>query len=897
MTLVGRAPELRRLEDLLAALSERGGGLLLRGEPGIGKSALLSAAADSAAQRGMRVLRTTGVQSEARLPFAGLHQLLWPVLDHLDALAPPQRHAVLAAFGMADRDSPDLFLIALAALNVLSEVATQTPLLVVLEDAHWLDRSSTEVLTFVARRLESEPVLILAAVRDGSDGPLDGAGLVELRLEGLDDASSTALLDAVAPALAAGVREQVLAEAAGNPLALVELPLASAQLDPGTLLPAWLPLTARLEHAFAAQVGGLPEPTRRLLLVAALNDGTALSETLKAAEDVAADALEPALAANLVTVDGDELRFRHPLVRSAIRQAASLPERYAAHAALVAALADRPDRRIWHRAASVVGPDEETAAELERTAAAARRRGALSVAVSALTRAAELSADGPHRGARLLSAAELSFDLGRPDAVVRLLRDAEPLELGPRERTRLAWLRELFAADLWSGTARTAALVEIADRMRGEGEADRALECLRTVAFRCWWSYPDEAAEALVLEAAARMPVPADHPELVATRALAAPVACGRGVIEQLERLRSAADPEAAFHLADASTAVGAFNHSAELVAEAVAGLRGQGRLGLLAQVLVTQAWSCFHLGSWDLGLAAAEEADRLARETRQPRYAAAAQLARATLGALRGEDGAEAVADRAEAALLPLGASPLLSLVQLTRGVAALGEGRHAEAYDALRRIFEPGDIAHHRFISWWALADLVDAAVHSDQHDAARAIVSALEPLRERSRSPLLEVGLDYARPLLAADEAAEPLFLAAVEHPQLATWPLTRARLLLGHGAWLRRRRRLADSRAPLRGAREAFDALGAVHWGERTRGELRASGETSRRRTPEAWDELTPQEHQIAQMAAAGLTNREIGERLYLSHRTIGSHLYRIFPKLGVSSRSELRDAVG
>jgi DNA-binding CsgD family transcriptional regulator len=795
---------------------------------------------------------------------------------------------------MADRDSPDLFLIALAALNVLSEVAAQTPVLIVLEDAHWLDRSSTEVLTFVARRLESEPVLILAAVRDGSDGPLDAAGLAELRLEGLDDASSAALLDAVAPALAAGVREQVLAEAAGNPLALVELPIASAQLEPGTLLPAWLPLTARLEHAFAAQVGGLPDPTRRLLLVAALNDGSALSETLKAAGD---DPLEPALAAKLVTVDGDELRFRHPLVRSAIRQAASLPERHAAHAALAAVLVDRPDRRIWHRAASVVGPDEETAAELERTAAAARRRGALSVAVTALTRAAELSADGPHRGARLLRAAELAFDLGRPDAVVRLLRDAEPLELGSAERTRLAWLRELFAAQLWSGTARTAALVEIADRMRAEGDPERALDCLRTLAFRCWWSYPDEAAEALVLEAADRMPVSADRPALVVTRALAAPVACGRGVIEQLDRLRTVGNPDAAFHLSDASTAVGAYNHSAELVAEAVAGLRAQGRLGLLAQVLVTQAWSCFHLGSWDLGLAAAEEAGRLARETRQPRYAAAAQLAGATLGALRGDDGAEAVADGAEAALLPRGASPLLSLVQLTRGVAALGDGRHAEAYDALRRIFEPGDIAHHRFISWWALADLVDAAVHSDQHDEARAIVTALEPLRRRSGSPLLEVGLRYARPLLSADDEAEPLFLAAAEYAQLATWPLTRARLLLGYGAWLRRRRRLADSRAPLRAAREAFDALGAAHWGERTRGELRASGETSRRRTPEAWDELTPQEHQIAQMAAAGLTNREIGERLYLSHRTIGSHLYRIFPKLGVSSRSELRDAVG
>ena len=235
------------------------------------------------------------------------------------------------------------------------------------------------------------------------------------------------------------------------------------------------------------------------------------------------------------------------------------------------------------------------------------------------------------------------------------------------------------------------------------------------------------------------------------------------------------------------------------------------------------------------------------------------------------------------------MGASPLLSLAQLTRGVGALGEGRHADAYAALSRIYEPGDVAHHRFIGWWALVDLVDAAIHSDHHDEARALVAAYEPLLEQTGAPLLRAGLTYARAVLYDEEER---FLEPVD-----AYPLIRARLLLAYGAWLRRRRRLADSRAPLRTAREGFDALGAVRWGERARQELRASGETSRRRTPEAWDELTPQELQIAQMAAAGLTNREIGERLYLSHRTIGSHLYRIFPKLGVTSRSELRDTVG
>jgi len=358
MSLVGRARELRRLHDLLSVLPQRGGGLILRGEPGIGKSALLHSAAASARARGMRVLRATGVQSEARLPFAGLHQLLFGVLDRLETLAPPQRHAVLAAFGMTERETPDLFLLALASLNVLSEVATEAPVVIVVEDAHWLDRSTLDVLGFVARRLESEPILVLGAIRDG----FDGGGLPELRLEGLDDASSAELLDAVAPDLAPDVRARLLAEAAGNPLALVELPVASAQLEPGTLLPAWLPLTARLEHAFAAQVGELPAATRRLLLIAALNDGGSLSETLTADEN-AIEALEPAIAARLAAVEGDELRFRHPLVRSAIRQAASVQERLAAHAALAAVV--ELDRRVWHRAAAVVGPDETTATELE----------------------------------------------------------------------------------------------------------------------------------------------------------------------------------------------------------------------------------------------------------------------------------------------------------------------------------------------------------------------------------------------------------------------------------------------------------------------------------------------------------------------------------------------------
>lgn len=890
MHLVGRAAELRRIEALLDGPPSHGGALVVRGEPGIGKSALLEEAVRSGRERGMRLLRTGGIQSEARLPFAGLHQLLWPVTEQLDALAPPQRHAVLAAFGMTERETPDLFLVALGALNVLSEVASDAPLLVVVEDAHWLDRASTDVLAFVARRLETEPVALLAATRGSAEG------LPELVLEGLGEEEAARLVDSAAPAIAPEVRRRVLTEAAGNPLALVELPVAAARLDSGALLPAWLPLTARLEHAFAAHASGLPAATRRVLLTAALNDGSSLSETLTAAKNVTGDALAPALAARLVTVEGDELRFRHPLVRSALRQSASLPERHAAHAALAAVLGARPERRVWHRAASVVGSDEAVAAELDEAAASARRRGAHAVALSALVRAAELTPDEQRRGARLLRAAELASELGRPDVVVRMLRAAEPLPLGRTERTRISWLRELHDSERWTGRERTPALVELVDTMREDGDPERALKWLRNLAFRIFWSYPDEeATDGLVLAAIERMPFPRDRPELVEARATVDPVGAGRETVVLLARPRER-DPAATFHLVHAATSVGAYDRAAVLIGEAVTGLRTQGQLGLLAQMLVSQAWAAFHLGSWDAGLAAAAEADRLARETGQQRWAVAGALAGATLRSLRGEP-VDADIDAAEAELLPMGASPLLVLVQIARGVAALGEGRHGDAYDSLHRAFDPSDIAHHRFIRWWAFVDLVDSAVHSGRHEEARALLAGIEAEAERSGSPLLSMAVHYARPVLAPDEAAEPLFEQGIANADVATWPLTRARLLLAYGAWLRRRRRLADSRAPLRAAREAFDALGAVRWGERARQELRASGETSRRRTPEAWDELTPQELQIAQMAAAGLTNREIGERLYLSHRTIGSHLYRIFPKLGISSRAELRDAVG
>jgi ATP/maltotriose-dependent transcriptional regulator MalT len=338
--------------------------------------------------------------------------------------------------------------------------------------------------------------------------------------------------------------------------------------------------------------------------------------------------------------------------------------------------------------------------------------------------------------------------------------------------------------------------------------------------------------------------------------------------------------------------------HFEELSATAAAsGLREQGRLSVLVQALVLRAWAEIHIGRWDVALPDAEEADRLAQETDQPIWGAGARVALAVLAGLRGDgDTAEAFAVQAERVGLPSGARAVLSVVQLARGLTALGGGHHDDAYAHLRRMFNASDPAYHSMESCWAIGNLAEAAVHSGHRDEARAVIDRLEPLAERTPSPWFHVALRHARALVADDADADARFQAGLE-ADLTRWPFDRARLLLAYGAWLRRQRRVAESRAPLRAARDGFDALGLVSWGERARQELRASGETSRARTIEASDQLSPQELQIARMAAEGLTNREIGQKLYLSHRTIGAHLRRIFPKLGVASRRHLAAALG
>jgi hypothetical protein len=439
--LVGREQELETIHRLVAGVHAGGSSLVIRGVPGVGKSALLQAVGDDVSGRGWSVLRTDGTPSERRLPFAGLHKLLRPIMEQAGQLYAAQENGLLRAFGLVDGPPPEIFLVALAALDLLAEAATLRPVLVLVEDTHWLDHSTADVLGFVARRLESDPVVLLASGRDIDDDPLGDIGLPELRLSELDAAASRALLDARIPELSASRRRIVLDAAAGNPLALVELPKALEDSFGEAAVAGQLPMTDRLERAFAARASELSEAVGDLVLLAAVNDSDSLAEVLGAAAvmrpDASVDDLGVATSAGLIVVEASVVGFRHPLVRSAIHRSASVARRQAAHAALAEILSGEPSRSVWHRAASRHGPDDAVAAELEDLARRARGGGAIDTAVAALRRSAELSSVPALRGRRLLRAAELAFELGKVDLGGRLLRTAGALDLEALDRVRL----------------------------------------------------------------------------------------------------------------------------------------------------------------------------------------------------------------------------------------------------------------------------------------------------------------------------------------------------------------------------------------------------------------------------------------------------------------------------
>lgn len=846
--------------------------LVLRGEPGAGKTALLDHASSAAA--GFRTLRAAGVEPETELAYAGLQQLCAPLLEHTGRLPAPQRTAVEVAFGLAAGEPPDALLIGLGLLGLLGEAARERPLLVLVDDLQWFDVMSQVIVLFAARRLGRESVALILAGRPGDELP----GLPELPVEGLPDAAARELLATVLTGpVDDRVRDRILAETRGNPLALLELPhgLDAAELSFGLgVPPAGAPVGNRVAAAFRRRIDELPPDTRTLLAAAAVEptgDPTLLWQAL-ARLAVAGSAAAPAEAAGLIDI-GSRVRFRHPLVRSEAWRAVPLPRLRAIHQAL-AEVTDplaAADRRAWHRAHATSGPDEEVAAELERAASAALARGGRAAAAVFLERATELSPDPARHAARALAAAQARAAAGQLAQVPSLLDAAELGPLDALARASVARLRARLAptaarsvpllveaarelAPLDPEAAREAALDAIAAGLeagrRGGDELRAAAQAAREL------SSPDPLLDALVarvLDGRASFRAALDG--LPPGRALQRlPLAVAAAL--------DAGDDEA-WH---------------RVTGQALAHARETGAVGLLPTALAHRAVALLVAGETAEARALAEAASAAGGP------AAAAML----LAAVQGREAdAMAMLDAAVKEGGATGRGRLLGHAAYAKALLDNGLGRYPSAADAARMA------AAHDDVGWLpaVLSELVEASARGGL--PCEADVARLTAWAEAAGTPWALGRAALAAAVTSSGKAAEDGYREAVD--RLGTGrlglPLARARLL--YGEWLRRENRRAEARTLLRDAHESLDAMGAGGFAQRARRELAATGETVRRRSdPARWD-LTAQEEQIARLAAAGHTNPEIGAELFLSPRTVEWHLRKVFGKLGVTSRRELR----
>jgi DNA-binding CsgD family transcriptional regulator len=905
--LYGRRVECDALDRLLAdARRSRSGTLVLRGEAGVGKSALLDHAAGRA--EGMAVLRAAGVESEAELPFAALHQLLRPVLDLAGRIPEAQAAALGGALalepsGPEDRDQ-DRFLVSVAVLSLLSEAAEERPVLCLVDEAQWLDRSSAEALGFAARRLEAEGVVCLFAARDGDAREFPAPGLPELRLEGLDLEAATALLAGNGVDLPAPVVDLLVERTGGNPLALLELPgsLAPGQLTGRALLDDVLPLPARLQRTFGERLRGLPAETRALLVLAAAETTGDPAVVLRAGARLGVDAaaLDAAEAAGLVGTGEGRLQFRHPLVRSAAYSTATLAGRQAAHRALAEVLAgeDAADQRAWHLAMATVGPDEAVAAELERSADRARRRGGHAAAAAALERAAELTGDEAGRGRRLVAAAGAAWLAGQAERALALADRAEPLAADLRGQAAVAHLRGSVEASRGVALEAVARLVA-GSELAASVDPSQALTMLVEASEIA--SYAGDVAPTAELgRRAAAVPVTDKAGEFLSNllqgmgRVAEGDGTAGEPLLRRAIALAGAMeDPRRLLWAGVAAFFVGEQETGNALYARAVARARQEGAVGLLPQALEYLAPVELTAGRLDVAVASASEGLRLARDTGNDTSASRHLTTLAHVAALRGDEDtcrghATEALERATARGLGLPAT----LAGYALAMLDLGLGRPAEALIRLQRLLEAGPGAGSPFFAIYAVPDLVEAAVRSGTPEAAAAPLAAFEQLAAMSSGSEPRAQLARCQGLLGPEEAAAGHFEEALRLHQRQGRPFDLARTELVYGEALRRARRRGEARAHLRSAQEIFRRLGATPWTERSGVELRATGETARKRDPSTLSQLTPQELQIVQLVGEGGTNREIGAQLFLSRRTIDYHLRNVFAKLGVSSRAEL-----
>ncbi|MBT0768617.1 AAA family ATPase [Kineosporia sp. J2-2] len=877
--LVGR---LREQARITALVDGRGPGrLLLRGPAGIGKTVLLRRAAALAGTHGLRVLRASGVEAEQYLPFAALHQVLLPTLGHLGDLPQLPRTALARAFALLPAaDTPDPLHVGLAALGLLTGGDGRATLLV-LDDLHWMDDASRAAIRFVWQRAGASPRIVAASREDDPGWCREATETIALTPLDRDQARELALR--TAPGLGPQALHHLLGLAAGNPLALVELPQAATELADSSVLP----VQTRLERAFAARFGPLDAAARMLLTVAAVHESPLVTDVLAAGRELVEDshapgALRRALDSGLVGASGARLVFLHPLVRSALVRAAGPDLLAQVHQAVADTTHDR-FASVWHRAHATAKPDEDVAEALERVAGEARSRGALRPARSALIRAAALSVDDRRHVHRLLDAAQIADELGEPDAVERLVAQARAL--GPDE-TSAARIALLDGGTDDHVVLRVERLLHRAGAALAGDAHDLAADLLcRASRLMDHGAILDTSHRERVLTAAGALTLPSHDPRLLLIRACLSPAGPGVPVGLAGAATTGVLDPGQDALLAQAAVAGGDWDSVPALTARAAGGLRRQGRTALLAETLAARAFAAVMVGRWDDVDDVAVRAGRLAEETGQARWRHDAGLTRALLAALRGESErvAELLADGERFAVVT-GDAVLGDTARLARGLAHLGADRHLDAYEALRSRVTTVPHPNRRL---WAVDLLAEAAVGAGRAREAWELLRA--DLENAPPGPAAQVrSRNLARALLARPEEMEDAFGAAVLEAR-GTPGWHRARLDLYHGMWLRRHRRAAEARAVLEPCVLVLDRLGARAWAARGRRELAATGRRSR---PASGISLTAQELRIARLAAEGLSNKEIGLRLFLTHRTVGTHLYRVFPKLNVRTRGQL-----
>jgi DNA-binding CsgD family transcriptional regulator len=902
--LFGRIAELETLGRLIATV--RGGEsavLVVRGEPGIGKTALLRSLVGEAS--GFTVMRASGVESEMELPFAGLHQLYAPMLGRLGSLAGPQRRALDVAFGLESGDSPDRFLVALAALSLLADASERQPLLCVVDDAQWLDQSSAQVLGFVGRRLLAESIALVFAARTAVSTPDHLAGLPELRLGGLDEEPARALLATFTTGpLDDGVRARIIHETRGNPLALLELSRGSgpAELAGGYALPDAVDLPRRIEEQYVERLRRLPVDVQRLVLLAAADAVGDAALILRAAQLLGLDIRAGRLAADAGLLDiGANVRFRHPLVRSAVYRAAAEEDRRMAHEALARATDPQidPDRRAWHRARAATGPDEAVARELIHSAGRAHRRGGVAASAAFWERAVALTPDPGERASRALTAAEATYAAGDFEVAQRLLVTAEVGPLDEIGSAQVQRMRAQVAFALRRGSDAPPLLVRAAQRLEAlDGELARQtyLQALVAAVYAGRLARGEDvakAARAATFAPAATEALAHSHLLLrgLAVRLTDGYVAAAPTLREALRRYR--AQPQALDWLSISYSLVAMDLWDDEVWFDLATGqvrlARATGTLSWLPFALDYLAEIHIQAGELSQAEALLVEAGSLDPGIR----AATLPYVPLLLAAWRG--GAPVVAELTEVMLRGAstrGEGAALTYAEYARAVLHNGLGEYGLAADAAHSAGAVDEIG----ISPWALYELVEAAARSGQRERASAAADRLSDIAVAGGSDWARGAAARSRALLSDAGACEELHREAIELLGRTRMAAHRARARLSYGEWLRRENRRVDAREELRLAFEAFASMGAGAFAERARRELQATGEKVRRRTESTRDELTPQEEEIARLAGQGRTNPEIGAELFLSARTVEWHLGKVFTKLEVTSRRELDRAL-